>query len=467
MTVNNAILVVDDEEEFLRSASFALRSAGFPLVETTTDPASVLGRMENNHYAAVLLDLMMPVVSGRDLLPKIVSSHPGIPVIMITAVNEVESAVGCIKDGAYDYLLKPVDKARLVTTVRKAIEFSAIKEESSRLAESLLSGETKNPAVFAPIVTESESMKALFRYLEAVATTPFSILIQGETGTGKELFAKATHLASGRKGPFVAVNTAGLDDHLFSDTLFGHEKGAFTGADRKRDGLITKAAQGTLFLDEIGDLNPKSQVKLLRLLEDGTYFSVGSDAQSQAACRIVAASNVNLEKAVSEGRFRKDLYFRLRGHSIRIPSLCERPEDIPALTRHFLTAVSGELGKSVPTPPPQLFTLLNAYSFPGNVRELKAMVADAVGRHTGGVLSLSSFKQSMERAAILDPSFRMPDDAPAATGPGITFGPNLPSLREADDSLVAEALRRCGGNQSQAARLLGITPSALNKRLNK
>lgn len=461
------ILVVDDEEEFLRSASFALRSSGFTDVETVSDAASVLERVAAGTYGAVLLDLMMPKVSGRELLSRITALKPGLPVIMVTAVNEVETAVGCIKDGAYDYLLKPVDKARLITTLKKALDFAAVQNENRRLAEGLLSGEVKTPGAFKSIITVSESMRALFRYLEAVAPTPFPLLVRGESGTGKELFARAAHEVSGRTGAFVAVNAAGLDDVLFSDTLFGHEKGAFTGADKRREGLVAKARHGTLFLDEIGDLKPESQVKLLRLLENGGYYPVGSDLALHAECRIIAATHAPLEQFVTEGRFRKDLYFRLCGHSLTIPPLRERPEDLPDLVRYFLLTLASELGKPVPTPPPQLFTLLSAYSFPGNVRELKAMTADAVSRHTGGVLSLSAFKESMEQSRMLDASGLIQEASSSDLEIPVSFGARLPTLKENEEALIAESMKRCQGNQSQAARLLGITPSALNKRLNK
>lgn len=462
------ILIVDDEEEFLRSASFALRSSGYGHVETCSDATAVLDRVGSREYSLLLLDIMMPKVSGTELLPKIVELKPSLPVIMITAVNEIEVAVECIRAGAFDYLLKPLDKPRLITAVGKAVQFSELKRENDRLSHALLDISLQKPDAFKDIVTESESMRSIFRYIEAIAPTPLPVLVCGETGSGKELIAKAVHNASGRTGEFVCVNVAGLDDTLFSDTLFGHERGSFTGADRKREGLVAKAADGTLFLDEIGDLRTESQVKLLRLLEERSYYPIGSDAQVSTNCRVVAATNAAIETLVAEGKFRKDLFYRLRSHMIRIPPLRQRGTDGMVLCKHFLRQASRELGKQDPTPPQQLFTLLSTYAFPGNVRELRGMVYDAVSRHGGGVLSMETFKEHIEESSHLIPSNSSNSVSVPVSGDGkIMFGENLPSLKEAENALVEEALRRTGNNQSLAARLLGITPSALNKRVNK
>jgi DNA-binding NtrC family response regulator len=293
------------------------------------------------------------------------------------------------------------------------------------------------------------------------------VLVVGETGSGKELFASALHKASGRNGLLVTVNAAGLDDTLFSDTLFGHDRGAFTGAEKKREGLVAKAAGGTLFLDEIGDLRIETQVKLLRLIEERTYYPVGSDALQRTDARIVTATSVDLSAAVAKGMFRRDLFYRLKSHTIRIPPLRDRKPDLQPLVNHFLAQAAAETGKAVPTPPPQLYQLLGNYAFPGNVRELRGMVFDAVSRHQGGVLSLDVFKEHLG----IDPSSGGIDDrlagASSDAGELIRFGEPLPKLKAAEEALVSEAMKRCENNQSQAARLLGITPSALNKRLNR
>ncbi len=358
----NAVLLVDDEAQFLQSASFSLRSSGYTHVTTCADSREALTFLEKGSFSVVLLDMLMPHLTGRELLPEIVSRYPGIAVVMSTAVNDIETAVDCIKAGAFDYLVKPVDKARLITTVRRASEHGALVRENQSLKKRLLCDSIENPSAFEEIVTRSSAMQGIFRYIEAIAATSLPVLITGETGSGKELVARAVHKASGRKGDFVAVNVAGLDDTLFTDTLFGHEKGAFTGADRPRSGLVAKAAGGTLFLDEIGELKPESQVKLLRLLEDRSYYSVGSDVPQRSDARVVVATNASIEPGNPATTFRKDLYYRLQSHHIRLPSLFQRKEDIPLLTDSFLNAASQELGKEPPTPPPELYVLLSTYS---------------------------------------------------------------------------------------------------------
>jgi DNA-binding NtrC family response regulator len=456
------ILIVDDEDDFLRSASLTLRMNGFADVKTCTSGNEALRLLASDDYSLVLLDIMMPDCDGRELLPKMTAVREDVPIIMSTAINEVEVAVSCMKAGAFDYLVKPIDKARLLATIGKALDFYELKSENQRLTDSFLKKNPGNPHVFKSIIAQSDSMTTLFRYIEAIAPTSMPVLITGETGTGKELFARSVHDASARTGNFVAVNVAGLDDTMFSDALFGHERGAFTGADKKREGIIVKASQGTLFLDEIGDLRIETQVKLLRLLEERTYFPVGSDTACQAHCRVVAATSVDLSMAVSEGKFRKDLYYRLKSHTVRVPALRQHKEDIPGLLKHFLAMAARELNKQPPTPPPQLHVLLQNYSFPGNVRELRGMVYDAVGRHTGGVLSMDSFKENLLEENSDSETTPQPLD-----GRLLQFGEKLPTLKEIEEILVTEALHRAGNNQSLAARFLGITPSALNKRLNK
>jgi DNA-binding NtrC family response regulator len=284
------------------------------------------------------------------------------------------------------------------------------------------------------------------------------VLITGESGTGKELIAQALHALSRAGQSLVAVNVAGLDDSVFADTLFGHARGAFTGADAPRRGMVEAAGAGTLFLDEIGDLSLASQVKLLRLLQEGEYFPLGADQPRQSRARIVVATHQDLAGRQAAGSFRKDLFFRLRTHHLHIPPLRARKDDIPLLLDHFLEEAAGELGKKKPTPPRELPVLLAAYSFPGNVRELRAMVYDAVSAHQGGVLSMESFRRFIGAppSAAGDPA--------EGTSPFAAVA-ELPTLSGAVDLLVEEALRRAQGNQTIAARLLGISQPALSKRL--
>jgi DNA-binding NtrC family response regulator len=263
----------------------------------------------------------------------------------------------------------------------------------------------------------------------------------------------------------VAVNVAGLDDQVFSDTLFGHTRGAFTGADRPRDGLITRAEEGTLFLDEIGDLAAVSQVKLLRLLQEGTYYPLGADHPRQSRARLVVATNRDVVQDVHTGTFRKDLYYRLRAHHIQLPPLRARRDDLALLVTHCLATAAAALHKPVPTPPLALYQLLNTYAFPGNVRELEAMVFDAVARHQGGSLALQAFKDAMEAGQPLLAGERW--SAPALLSRSSWDADLLPTLQEAEDTLIAAALRHADGNQGVAAGLLGVSRQALNKRLRR
>jgi two-component system, NtrC family, nitrogen regulation response regulator GlnG len=275
--------------------------------------------------------------------------------------------------------------------------------------------------------------------------------------------ARAVHRLTAPRGDFVAVNVAGLDDQVFSDTLFGHTRGAFTGADRPREGLITRAEEGTLFLDEIGDLAAVSQVKLLRLLQEGTYYPLGADRPRQSRARLVVATNRDLVQDVHAGTFRQDLYYRLRAHHVQLPPLRARRDDIPLLVTHALATAAAALHKPVPTPPLALYQLLNTYAFPGNVRELDAMIFDAVARHQGGSLALQAFKDAMGAGRPLLAG--EPWSAPTLPSWDPWDVAPLPTLKAAEDMLIAAALRHADGNQGLAAGLLGLSRQALNNRL--
>ena len=459
------VLLVDDEPQLLHSVSVVLRSAGMTQILTQSDSREVLPMLAAHEVGVLVLDLTMPHLSGSVLLERIAADHPDVPVLVMTATNDLETAVQCMQAGAVDYLLKPVDHRRLVSAVKRALELRAWRAEVLSLSERLLSDAPHQHEAFAEIVTQNRTMEAIFRYLEAIAPSLQPVLITGETGTGKELITRALHRLSGRSGALVAVNVAGLDDTMFSDTLFGHTRGSFTGADRPREGLITRAAAGTLFLDEIGDLTVASQVKLLRLLQDGSFYPLGADRPGQSQARIVVATNCDVAASISAGTFRKDLYYRLRTHHVSLPPLRARLGDIPLLVHHFVEKAAQSLGKPVPVVPRALFQLLQTYHFPGNVRELEALVFDAVARHQGATLSLHSFKEATAGTS------QLPESQPQADGSGgtlaVLFPDPLPTLRETEEALVAEALRRADGNQGVAAGLLGISRQALNKRLTR
>ena len=341
-----AILVVDDESSALRGARRALRAEGFEHVLTLDDPREVVTMLEGQRVALLLLDLLMPHVSGEEILEVVSDRWPELPVVVMTAETDVRTAVRCMKLGAVDYLLKPVAPEQLAETVSRALEQSALRWENARLRDQFFDEKLEHPEAFASILTRDPAMLRVFAYLEAISRGSHPVLVTGETGSGKELVAQALHAVGDRDGPFVAVNVAGLDDAMFSDTLFGHLPGAFTGASGTRKGMIEQAGSGTLFLDEIGDLAEASQVKLLRLLQEGEYHPLGSDEPSRLRARVVAATHRD------PSGFRQDLYYRLRAYHVRVPPLRERLGDLPLLVQHFLGLAADDLGKPRPTVPP-------------------------------------------------------------------------------------------------------------------
>ena len=461
-TTSPVILVVDDEEAILLSIDTTLRMAGWNEILTCSDSRQVLGILQGRRVDMILLDLNMPHLGGEDLLLQINRDLPQVPVIVVTGAMEVDTAVHCMKSGAFDYIVKPVEEARLLSAVTRAAAFRELERENLALKQHLLTDAIDNIDAFGAIVTGNRKMLAIFRYIESIAGTSRPVLVSGETGVGKELVAQAMHVLSGVKGRFVAVNVAGLDDNVFSDTLFGHARGAFTGAEFKRRGLIENASGGTLFLDEIGDLSPGSQVKLLRLLQEGEYLPLGKDEPRHSDARIVASTHSDLWTLENEGKFRKDLIYRLSTHHVEIPPLRRRRDDIPLLVNHFLEKAAGKLERKKLHPPPELLALLERYEFPGNVRELEAMIFDAATRQRSGTLSLEVFHEHISRQA---PAARRPPRQPSGQGGELAFPDELPTIREATRMLVREALKRTGGNQTLAARLLGISQQALSKRI--
>lgn len=462
---NFPVMMIDDEEQALKSFEMTLRSASMNHFISCHDSRDVISLLHSRDIEVMLLDLRMPHISGEELLQKIVGDYPEVPVIIVTGANDVETAVKCMQQGAFDYIVKPVEKSRLVSATRRAVELRELQRENRLLKDRMLSNKLENPEAFSEIITNSTAMRSIFQYVEAIAASPRPVLITGETGVGKELIARAVHRLSQRNGEFVPVNVAGLDDNVFADTLFGHKKGAFTDAREARSGLVEKASGGTLFLDEIGDLDTAAQVKLLRLLQEGEYFPLGSDLAKRSDARIVVATNQNLDELQSSGKFRKDLYYRLCDHQIQIPPLRERREDLAILADHFLEKASSTLERKKPTPPEELIALLSTYHFPGNVRELESMVFDAVSSHKSGKLSLDVFKTHISRKPAA--SGKDPDGSHFSDNQRIIFSDQLPTLKQAGQMLVDEALKRSKGNQSIAALSLGISRQALNKRLQK
>ena len=457
-TNTETILIVDDDALVAQAYSSILDVAGWVNRVVINDPRDVMQFVREHEIGAILLDLKMPHVSGQELLGSITAERPEIPVIILTLEDSVDVAVDCMKIGAFDFMTKPADENRIINSVAHAVRVRALHEEVRVLSRRGHDVELQHPEIFASIVTAGDTMRQLCAYIETIATSPRAVLITGESGTGKELFARAVHDASGRTGQFVPVNVAGLDETVFSDTLFGHRRGAFTGADGNRRGLVEQAAGGTLFLDEIGDMDNGTQLKLLRLLQEEEYYPLGSDTAERSSARVIAATNADLAERQESGSFRRDLYYRLMGHHVEIPPLRERPGDIPLLIDHFVSESYRTLGRPAGKTPSGLDRVFLGYDFPGNVRELQAFVFDVVSRAGSADVSAASFHSHPLLSRHV------------ASGPGggrISYSGTLPTLEEAERFLIAEALEKSGGNQTAAARMLGVSQSTLSRRLSQ
>jgi DNA-binding NtrC family response regulator len=464
------VLVLDDDEGLRTRIRLLLEKAGIDNIVATADSAEASALVLGSGASLILLDLFLPPDSGESLLKEFSRAAPAAPVIVVTSAGDTETIVRCMRAGALDYLVKPIDETRLLVSVWNAIATFELRREAEAFRDRVIGGRLERPEVFERIATEDPGMLALFRYAEAIAKSRQPVLITGETGTGKELLARAVHDASGRAGPFVAVNVGGLDDAMFSDTLFGHARGAYTGADAARKGLVKEAEGGTLLLDEVGDLEPRSQVKLLRLLQEGEYYPLGSDQSQRSGARIVAATTRDLSASVAAGTFRSDLFYRLQTHPIKVPPLRERKRDLMPLVARFMAESARELGFAERPPRERdierVAEALEGYSFPGNVRELESLVHDAMAGARGGEPDLRAL-----RARIGAPD---PGEGADRAGEGISTWRELaraldegrvPRLDEAESALVGLAVERAEGNMSKAAGMLGISRQTLYKKI--
>lgn len=459
--MNLNILVVDDETAILRATKQHLLSAGIGSVTTCSDGREVEGLLKKQKYDLILLDISMPFMSGEEVLEQVHQSDPEISVLVISGNNDIDLAIRCIQNGAHDYLLKPIDPSRLLTSVRNATELSNLNKDQIELRKSFFTNDLIHPEDFEEIITHHQDIFNIMKYIEAISKSDFPVLVLGETGVGKDLFAKAIHLSSHREGQYVEINVNEFDQSLFIDSLFGHAKGSFTGAEENRKGLIEKAENGTLFLDEIGDLEPSQQVKLLRLIQNKEYRPIGSDEVKKTNARIIVATNKSLKASIADGSFRKDLYFRLQTHEIHIPPLRRRKEDIPVLTKYFLSKYAEEYNKEVPTIDNKSLHLIAEQGFDGNVRELQQLVLD---------LTLTYDNKSDFHQLILNKlKTKSIDfiDSDIDEEDTLKFPSIMPTLKELSQLAIEEALIRSNGKKSIAASLLGITASALSQRLNK
>ena len=458
------ILIVDDEPTWINSLALSLKvSAGLNHIEKCSDSSLVPQLLSDNKYSLVLLDLTMPKLSGEALLEMFAERYPQLPVIIISGINQVETAIRCVKLGAEDFFVKTDERTRVVAGVMRVLKQSQLRQESRQLKKALLGSELQIATLPPGLITENPEMKKILSYLQAISKSNEPVLITGESGVGKELIAQALHQLSCPERPMIAVNVAGLDDTMFSDSLFGHLKGAYTSAEQDRPGMIEQAQDGILFLDEIGDLSIASQIKLLRLIQEGEYYPLGSDKPCKIKARILVATNQDLQTKETEGKFRRDLLYRLWTHRVAIPPLRERKEDIRGLLQYFLTEAAASMDKNVPTIPPELIPLLQTHNFPGNVRELRAMAFNAVSLHRRGVLSMVGFIDMLPTPSGTVREISLPEESV----PRVIFNEVLPTIKQVNELLIAEAMKRAGDNQTLAARLLGISHQALSKRLKK
>ena len=439
------ILVVEDERGLCAGVQEALRREGY-VVDAANDARAALQLIEKRLYNLVLTDVKMPGLSGLELMKQAkIRSHDTMFILM-TAYGTVEHAVQAMKEGAYDYLAKPLDMQRLRVLVQKTLEFQAVVAENNELRLRLQ--KRSEPGL---LVGDSESMRAVARLIEEVAHSDVTVLIQGESGTGKEIVARTIHHRSPRGSrPFVTVNCAALPEQLLEAELFGHVKGAFTGAIANKAGRFQQADGGTLFLDEIGDLSPKGQGDLLRVLEDGCFRMVGGTEVVRVNVRVLAASNRNLRAAVEGGKFREDLFYRLQIVPIAIPPLRERPEDIPLLIESFLEHFAAKHKRRRKTMSAEALRLCQRFLWPGNVRQLRNLVERVV---------ITCRNTSIEADDL-------PEEIRAHDQNATTFVVRAGmSLAEMEKLLIREALRRHKGNRTKAARQLGINPSTLYRKM--
>ncbi|SMC91772.1 DNA-binding transcriptional response regulator, NtrC family, contains REC, AAA-type ATPase, and a Fis-type DNA-binding domains [Desulfocicer vacuolatum DSM 3385] len=456
------VIIVDDEQSELDAYSFLLQSMGVKHIKTVKDSRNLMGLLESISNAIVFLDLNMPHKSGQEVLADMRELYPGIPVIICTANSDITMAVKCLKLGAHDYLLKPINMNSFGSALRNALEIQSLRNEVMSLKGIPRGDHLKFPDFFSRIITCDSVMQGIFHYIESIAASGQPVLVMGETGAGKELIARAVHDVSQVPGPFVAVDVSGLDDTLFADTLFGHEKGAYTGAATHRSGLLERADNGTIFLDEIGDLSRVSQIKLLRLLQEGIYYPLGCDEPRQCRARIITAANRELNRSMGQDHgFRMDLYYRLSTHLIRIPPLRERREDISLLVDHLIHEAANSMGKEITAVDQELLPLLKAHPFPGNVRELKTYIYDAVAQCNTSELTAHAVKDRLSQSGA-GSLITMDQSASLAS----LFG-HFPTLSELTEYAVDKALDLTEYNQTQAATLLGISKQALSKRLQK
>jgi two-component system, NtrC family, response regulator HydG len=448
----SSVLIVDDDVNHLKILQTIVKSWGYQ-VATEDDGGKAVERVKEGPFALILMDVRMARMSGIEALQRIKQYNPAIPILIMTAYSSVDSAVEALKSGAYDYLTKPLDFEVLKISLARALEHSGLKTENAALKSRLGADyDLRN------IIGKSRPMKALIDMMAMIAPSEATVLITGESGTGKELIAKSIHHNSPRKDhPLVVVNCAALTETLLESELFGHEKGAFTGADRRREGRFMKADKGTIFLDEIGEMSAAMQARLLRVIQEREIQRVGGEETLKVDVRIIAATNRSLEDEVKNGTFREDLFYRLNVVTLHIPPLRERHEDIPLLAQHFLEKYSDKNHKKVKGFSPLAMDMLLKYPWPGNVRELENTIERAV------ILLPDDYITDKELPFTITESHA---ERSGRAAPPPTVAANRP-LEEIEREAILATLEDTGGNKSETARRLGINRKTLHKKLKE
>ena len=446
------ILIVDDEKNYLVVLEALLSPEGYEII-TADNARSALRLIEESDLDLVLTDMKMPGVSGMELLEQCKKINPEVPVIMMTAYGTIEMAVEAMKKHAYDYITKPFQNEELKVTIKKALENYRLIKENRRLSEAL-----SEKHKFSNMIGRSKPMLRIYDLIGKVAYSKASVLITGPSGTGKELIAKAIHYESPRKNrPFISVNCGALTETLLESELFGHEKGAFTGAVALKKGRFELADGGTLFLDEVGEMPPSLQVKLLRVLQEMEFERVGGTRSLRVDVRVLSASNRNLKETVAEGSFREDLFYRLNVIQIEVPPLRERPEDIRLLVNHFIDKYRRTSGEEKIELSPEVWKAFYAYRWPGNVRELENVIERAVVLNSEGVIHQRDLPAEFSEENIeLDVDRFIPSDVPLQE-----------TLEKIEEKLIRRALKQSGDVQSHAAERLGITKSLIQHKMKK
>jgi DNA-binding NtrC family response regulator len=445
------MLVVDDDKGLLLSIKAAITSAGMSEPALISDSRQVMDAIRNGRFHLVLLDLIMPEPGGMELLRQIKAAFPSIECIIITAVDDVPSAVQAIKLGAYDYLVKPINSERLIVTVTRALERYNLKNKLALFERRQGFDDLQNPYAFKEIIAEDPAMALVFHQAEVVAPTDYNLVITGESGTGKEMISRVIHNLSARsQGPFIAVNMASFSKTLFEDDFFGHTRGAYTGAIADKKGFFEAARGGTLFLDEIAELDPSLQGKMLRVIQEREFYRLGSTQSRDIDVRIISATNRDIKDEIDKERFRKDLFYRLNMFHITVPPLRERPKDIIPLALHFLKIHARNNKKNIQSIDPEFEQYLMGHPFLGNVRELESIIAKAV---------LMEHSPSLTGSAVRD---QMPVSSPPQRIQG-----DQVTLAEVEKAHILRTLEATGHNRTQTARILGIGLRTLQRKLQE